>query len=178
MMSMPEITQEQRSEVDAELREEALSRRLRERLEMVKACGLGQDVEAIAGWSGRTPRTVKRWLSQFEHKGIEGLKDAPRSGHPRSADESYIEKLETAIQTKPRDLGLGFDVWTSARLSAYLEESTGVKLSSGWLRALLSARRFRCGRPKHTLNHLEDPEDVARCEVGIAEARKSSGDRR
>lgn len=176
MMSIPEITEQERAEVDAQLRRETLPPRLRERLEMVKACSLGRDAEAVAAWSGRTPRTVNRWLSRFEQKGIEGLKDAPRSGRPKSADESYIEKLEAAIETKPRDLGLSFDVWTSQRLSAYLEESTGVKLSPGWLRALLSTMRFRCGRPKHTLNHLEDAEDVARCEAEIAEAMKS-GDR-
>lgn len=175
MMSMAEVSEQQRAEIDAQLRQERLSPRLRERLEMVKARSLGQDIEAIAVWSGRTPRTVKRCLSRFEQRGIEGLKDAPRSGRPRRADEAYLEQLEAAVETKPRDLGLGFDVWTSQRLSAYLGESTGVKLSPGWLRALLSARRFRCGRPKHTLKHLEDTGDVTRCEAEIAEARKSGG---
>ncbi len=175
MESISEVTEQQRAEIDAQLRQERLSPRLRERLEMVKACSLGQDIEAISAWSGRTPRTVKRCLSRFEQQGLEGLRDAQRSGRPKRADETYIEKLETAVETRPRDLGLSFDVWTSQRLSAYLQESTGVKLSPGWLRALLSARRFWCRRPEHTLGHLEDAEDVSRCEAQIVEARKSGG---
>lgn len=106
IVSMPEVTQQQRAEVDAQLRQEALSPRLRERLEMVKACNLGQDVEAIAVWSDRTSRTVKRCLSRFEQQGLEGLRDAPRSGRPKRADKSYIEKLEAAVENKPRDLDL------------------------------------------------------------------------
>ena len=59
-------------------------------------------------------------------------------------------------------------MWTSGRLSAYLAEQTGVRLAPGWLRALLARRRFACGRPKHTLDHLQDPDEVAACEAELA----------
>ncbi len=42
-----------------------LAPRQRERLEMVKAAWLGADVAAIAQWSRRTPRTVRRWLAHL-----------------------------------------------------------------------------------------------------------------
>ena len=79
------------------------------------------------------------------------------------------------MDTPPRVLGLPFDAWTSARLSAYLAETTGVRIASGWLRALLSRHRFRCGRPKHTLAHLQDAEAVRTCEAVLAEAEKKGG---
>src|SRR5205823_11353931 len=56
--SIEEITAEQRAEVETLLRRRDLSARQRERLEMVKAWALGQDLAAIARWSGRTGRTV------------------------------------------------------------------------------------------------------------------------
>ena len=59
------VTAEERTEVEAVLRRRDLPPRLRERLEMVKAAALGQDVAAIARWSGRTPETVRRWLAVF-----------------------------------------------------------------------------------------------------------------
>lgn len=155
------------------MRREDLPPRTRERLEMVKATDLGRDLGEVAAWSGRTPRTVRRWLGMFARGGIEALADAPRSGRPARADEVYLRSLEEAADASPREeLGLGFDVWTSERLGAYLEERTGVRIAPGWLRALLARRRFRCGRPKHTLSHLRDPEEVAACEAELAEAEK------
>ncbi|MDP9454206.1 MAG: helix-turn-helix domain-containing protein [Actinomycetota bacterium] len=166
------VSERQRREVDATLRRRDLPPRVRERLEMVKAAGLGHDLETIATWSGRKPRTVRRWLGLFAGGGVEALADAPRSGRPPRADAAYLNALEEAAQTSPRELGLGFDVWTSERLVAYLKEKTGVRIAPGWLRALLGRRRFACGRPKHALGHLRDPEEVAACEKELAETEK------
>jgi hypothetical protein len=57
------VTAEQRAAVEAALRRRDLAPRERERLEMVKAAVLGQEVAAIAAWSGRGERTVRRWLN-------------------------------------------------------------------------------------------------------------------
>ena len=66
-------------------------------------------------------------------------------------------------------------MWTSPRLSAYLAEQTGVRLAPGWLRAILARRRFACGRPKHTLAHLQDPACEAACEAALAEVGGKGG---
>jgi len=167
------LSPEEREDVRVALRRGDLSPRVRERLEMVKAADLlGRDLGEIAAWSGRKARTVRRWLGAFAGGGIEALTDAPRSGRPIVADAAYLGALEEAIRTSPRGLGLGFDVWTSERLSAYLARTTGVRIAPGWLRVLLGAMRFACGRPKHTLSHLRDPEEVAACEGELEEAEK------
>src|SRR3712207_4893189 len=108
---------------------------------MVKAVALGYEEQAIAQWSGRTVRTVRRWLNRFVSAGLDGLRDAPRPGRPAKADAAYRAALEQAVTTVPRELDLPFDVWTSARLSAYLAEQTGVRLAPGWIRALLRDRK-------------------------------------
>lgn len=143
-------------------------------MEMVKAADLGHDLDEIVAWSGRKPRTVRRWLSAFATTGggIEALADAPRSGRPVVADAAYLRAMEEAVQSPPRELGLGFDVWTSERLAAYLARTTGSRIAPGWLRVLLGGMRFACGRPKHTLSHLRDPEEVAACEAELREAEK------
>jgi len=166
------LSQDEREQARAALGRADLSPRVRERLEMVKAADLGHGLGEIAAWSGRTPRTVRRWLEAFAGGGIGALADAPRSGRPVVADAAYLGALEEAAETSPRELGLGFDVWTSERLSAYLERTRGVRIAPGWLRVLLGERRFACGRPKHTLSHLRDPEEVAACEAELAEAEK------
>ena len=67
------------------------------------------------------------------------------------------------------------DVSTSARLSAYLARTTGVRLVPGWLRVLLHRQRFACGRLKHTLEHLQDPAEVAACEEALRLAGEKGG---
>ena len=116
-----EPTPDQRAAVDAALRRRDLAPRLRERLEMVKAAAIGQDVASIARWSGRDPATVRRWLAAFRTGGVAALADAPRV-RPAAQGRRRLpgRRLEAAVETSPRALGLGVDVWTSARLSAYL----------------------------------------------------------
>src|SRR4051812_5983860 len=164
---MLEVTTAQRTAVEATLRRRDLVPRVRERLEMVKAAALGQDLEAIARWSGRTPETVRRWLAAYQDGGIAALADVPRQGRPPKADAAYLAALEAAVDTAPRTVGLPFDVWTSSRLSVYLAQQTGVRIAPGWLRVLLHQRHFVCGRPKHTLAHLQDPTEVAACEEAL-----------
>ena len=166
---------EQRAEVERLLRRRDLPPRVRERLEMVKAAALGQDLAAIATWSGRTVRTVKRWLRRYGAGGAAAVADAPRAGRPPRADAAYRQALERAVDTPPRAVGLPFDVWTSARLSAYLAQTTGVRIVPGWLRVLLAQQDFACGRPKHTLGHLQDPAEVAACQAELAAAGKKLG---
>ncbi len=173
----PVIDPEQQALVQEVLHQRTLNPRERERLEMVKARTLGQDLASIARWSGRTVRTVERWLRCYVAGGVAALADAPRSGRPPEADARYQAALARAVETSPRELGLGFDVWTSARLATYLAEQTGVSVSAGWLRALLNQQEFVSGRPKHTLKHLQDPAEVAACKEQLAAAEKNGGRR-
>ncbi len=121
------VTPKQRDDVDRELRRTELTRRLRERLEMVKAAALGDGGERIARWSGRSVEPVERWLARFAAGGVAALADAAladaaladaaladaaRSGRPAQADAAYLAylaALETALETPPQQVGLAFD---------------------------------------------------------------------
>src|SRR5215213_8393013 len=96
----------QQAALAALLHQRDLAPRWRERLEMVKAAGLGEDVATIARWSGRTPRTVRRWLRVFREGGVTVLAGAPIPGRPPKADAAYLAALEQAVATSPRTLGL------------------------------------------------------------------------
>ncbi len=168
------LSPEEREKVKATLRRgDHLPPRVRERLEMVKAADLGRDLDEIArpGALARRARCAAGWLGAFASGGIGAVADAPRPGRPALADAAYLGALEEALETPPRELGLvGFDVWTSERLSAYLAQRRGARIAPGWLRVLLGRMRFACGRPKHTLEHLRDPEEVAAFDRGGARA--------
>lgn len=164
------VTTEQRAVVEALLARRDVSRRVRERAEMVKAAALGYEVRQIAAWSGRSGRRVRHWLARFAALGIDGLADGVRSGRPAKADAPYRAALATAVATPPPTLGLPFDVWTSNRLSAYLVETTGIRIAPGWIRALLNRQDFVTGRPKHTLKHRQDATEIAAFEAELAAA--------
>lgn len=170
-----QVTKEQQGAIEALLHRADLTPRLRERLEMVRAGAMGQDLTWIARWSGRSTRTARFWLERFRELGLEGLADAPRPGRPARADVAYRQALEGAMDTPPPALDLPFDVWTSARLSAYLATTTGIRIAPGWIRVLLHRADFVRGRPKHTLKHLQDPEAVAASQAELAEAEKKGG---
>jgi transposase len=169
------VARESREAVEAALRRRDLAPRVRERLEMVKGVALGQPLAEVARWSGRGERTVVRWVRAFAAGGIAALADAPRSGRPARADAAYLVALERVVETPPRLLGLLFDTWTSPRLSAYLAETAGVRIAPGWIRALLARQRFRTGRPKHTLGHLQDPVARAVCEEALQAVGEKGG---
>lgn len=171
------LTAVERAAVEAALRGRDVAPRVRERLEMVKGAALGRDVAALAAWSGRAPATVRRWLAAFRAGGVAALADAPRAGRPPKADAAYLAGLAAAVGTPPRDLGLPFDAWTSARLSAHLAGAAGTRVAPGWLRVLLHRQGFANGRPKHTLRHLQDPAEVAACGAALAAAGGKGGGR-
>lgn len=154
-----------------------LSSRQRERLELVKGAAQGFDLARLCAWSGRTSRTVARWLAAYTAGGIGALIDAPRSGRPRRADDAYVTALEAAVTSEPRAMDQSFDVWTSARLSAYLAETTGVRIAPGWIRVLLHRRGCTTGRPKHSVTHLRDPQEVAACQERLAAAGEKGAGR-
>jgi transposase len=165
------------ADVERWLRQRELAPRLRERLEMVKARTRGQSIAAIAAWSGRSTRRVRHWLAQYQAGGVTALGDALRSGRPPKADATYRQELRRAVETPPRDLALPFDVWTSARLSAYLAERTEIRIAPGWIRALLTSDRFVSGRPKHTLKQLQDADAVATCRAELTAVGGKGGRR-
>ena len=91
------------------------------------------------------------------------------------ADAVYLQALDAALATTPAARGLPYDVWTSARLTAYLAERTGVRIAPSWLRTLLKQRDYVHGRPKHTLKHLQEPIATAASADQVAALEKTSG---
>src|SRR5205809_3717896 len=144
----------ERAAVETLLGRRELRRRVRERLEMVKAQALGHDLGQIATWSGRSGRTVRRWLGRYGAGGVGALADAPRRGRPPRADAAYLAALERALETPPA-LGLPPDVWTSERRGAYLAARSAGRLAPGGLRAPLAPRRWRRGRPTQYVEHQQ-----------------------
>ncbi len=97
--------------------------------------------------------TVRRWLARYQAEGVEGLGDASRPGVPPTVTPAYPRVPGGARRGRPARprLGLPFSLWTGARLSDYLVESTGLRSSVTSVYRLLRAEGVHLSRPQHTI---------------------------
>lgn len=63
------------------------------RARIVLACAQGLDNKVVAARQRVTQQTVSKWRTRFVEQRLDGLLDAPRSGAPRSIDDSRIDAL-------------------------------------------------------------------------------------
>lgn len=112
----------------------------------------GLKAPQIAPIVRESERTVQRWLKRYKAEGIQGLSDAPRSGSSGKVTQVYEELLLSSVRQRPRALGLEFSLWTLERLSDYLAEQTGIRLSGEGVRQQLKAQGIVLSRPQHKIS--------------------------
>jgi transposase len=72
-----------------------------ERAQIVLACLGGEPQARIAARLGTRPNTVSKWRIRFARKGIDGLKDAPRSGKPKIYGPELRTRVLALLETPP-----------------------------------------------------------------------------
>jgi len=76
------LDEQQRAELERRVRAATSAQRDVLRARIILGCADGGSAQAIARRMGVSPRTVERWRARFLHKGLDGLQDEPRCGHP------------------------------------------------------------------------------------------------
>jgi transposase len=112
---------------------------------------------AIAAIVRESADTVGRWLKRYLAEGLEGLKDAPRSGRPSEITEAYRSKLLAAVRQRPRSLDQPYSLWTLQRLIDYMAEETRQRVSVETMRQLLRRNGIVLSRPQHKISS-PDPD--------------------
>ena len=128
-----------------------------------------QEVAAIMSVSAPV---VYNWHHRWQADRLEGLANRPKSGRPRKAGPSYVQRLEAVIEQDPQDLGYNFTLWTADRLRQHMEKETGERLGATKFRALLKENNFVYRRPKHDLTDLQDPQAREAAEEWLKELKK------
>jgi transposase len=88
---------------------------------------------------GDPQRTVAHWVIQFRERGLDGLKDADKSGRPAIVNEVQQKALAVALTKPPREAGLNADSWTGQIISSFLYKHYKIKLSPRQCSRLLLA---------------------------------------
>ena len=130
--------------------------RVRQRAQMIRLLHLGYTPQEVGELLAVTGALVYYRHVRWRESGLDGLATKPRSGRPRAGGDAYRQKLEQVIETDPKTLGYGFNVWTVERLLAHMDKETGTLVHENTLRNMLKEIGYVFRRPKHDLGNLQD----------------------
>lgn len=149
------LSTEQRRELER-LRRQAVGR-VAGRAHMVLLSDQGYRVTEIAQIAGCGRDVVRHWLHRYDHLGIPGLQDEPRSGRPRTHPLADVV-VDTQMSQSPPCSGHVQTCWSVGLLAAFLRRRFGLKLSGASLRRALHRQGWRWARPRLAPAHRVDPE--------------------
>lgn len=117
----------------------ATERRLVDRARIVLLAGEGRPASEIAERVRCSLPTVKTWRSRYEHAGLDGLRDRPKTGRPLTHGSEVRAKLIALACTRPPETAEGVrrERWTHAELA----EQVG--MSESQAHAILRAADIR-----------------------------------
>ena len=156
-LRVKDLTPEAIQELDA-LYQQTRDARLRTRAQMILlAAEEGLIASEIARLVRMAVQSVRNWIKRYNAEGINGLYDAPRPGAPSKVTPEYRQRLVEIVRLRPRSLDLPFSLWTLARLSDFMAQETGLRLSVEGVRMVLKKHDIVLSRPQHKITS-PDPE--------------------
>ena len=137
---IPELTEEEREELQRWRRRQKTAQALALRARIVLASAGGKSDQAVANTLGTTRATVGKWRRRFLRKRCDGLLDEPRPGAPRKISDKDVERvvvrtLETLPQgatqwstrSMAKECGLSFStvgrIWRAFALKPHRNET-------------------------------------------------------
>ncbi|MBE0424574.1 MAG: IS630 family transposase, partial [Lutibacter sp.] len=105
---------EQRVELLTMSRSRKLEKRFVERAEIILFSDQGMLLDEIVEQTGLSRPVVNKWRQRFRKNGIPGLKDAPRSGKPKTITPEQKAMVIEKACTKPDD---GYTNWSQGRIA-------------------------------------------------------------
>jgi len=99
-----ELDKVERAELTSLASRRSTAQALALRARIVLACAEGEQSKVVASRLGVDPNTVGKWRRRFVERGLEGLWDEPRSGTPRTIEDTQIQAMIVrTLETKPAD---------------------------------------------------------------------------
>jgi transposase len=111
------------------------------RLHCVAMVGTGRSCYEVAKVFADDPRSVERWVREFQRHGIEGLREKPHCGRRAALSDAQMRQLQTAVADDPRQLGYAADAWSGKLMRAEILRRFGVTLSGRHCQRLLKILR-------------------------------------
>lgn len=98
------LTEAERSELTALSGRPKTTQALAQRARIILACAEGLENKAVSRQLDVHAMTVGKWRRRFLDQRVEGLRDEPRAGTPRTVDDERIEAVITrTLESQPDD---------------------------------------------------------------------------
>lgn len=98
------LTEAERDELAGLAARRSTAQALALRARIVLGCAAGEQNKQVAARLGVSPATVTKWRRRFVEQRVEGLRDEPRSGAPRTIDDARIEAvIVKTLESLPPD---------------------------------------------------------------------------
>ncbi len=130
--------------------------RLYRRLQALVEIADGDSITAVARRLRVERSTVHRWIERYRaERQPQQLRDAARSGRPRSGPQLSDARLKQLLTSEPCTCGYDTNAWTAPVLTAYLR-GQGIAISERTLRRRIHEARFRWKRPRYVYSERAD----------------------
>jgi transposase len=117
------ISEAERAELTSLAARRNTAQALALRARIVLGCGEGEQNKVVAARLGVSENTVGKWRGRFAEHRLEGLRDDPRSGTPRTLEDEQIEAvIVRTLESLPPDA----THWSSRGMA----KASGVSISS------------------------------------------------
>jgi transposase len=101
-----ELDETERAELRSLASRRSTAQALALRARIVLACAEGEQSKVVAARLAVDPDTVGKWRRRFAERRLEGLRDEPRSGTPRTVEDARIEAvIVRTLETVPPAAG-------------------------------------------------------------------------
>lgn len=140
-------------------------RRVRMRAHSILLSSRGLSIDEIVRIYQVHRDTVSSWIDNFEHLGVDGLRDKPRSGGPPKLNEQEKEVAKELLKTHSN---------APSMVLALLSEKTGKTISRSSLRRIAKEAGLRWKRVRKSLKTKRDDEAFGQAKKEIEGLKKTS----
>jgi transposase len=127
------------------------------RAKVVLLSGERKSIKEVCAALSLDHQVVRRWRKRFIEKGVDGLRDRPRSGRPSAIQRQVWQKIATLVVQPPTKFGLPLARWSVRELSTFLDQRYGWQVSAASVCRFLRSMALKPHRVKYWLNP-KDPE--------------------
>lgn len=148
-----------------DLAERDSTRRVRMRAHSILLSSRGSSIDEIAKIYQVHRDTVSSWIDNFEHLGVDGLRDKPRSGGPPKLNAQEKEVAKELLKAHPS---------SPKMVLALLSERTGKAISRSSLKRIAKGAGLRWKRVRKSVKPQRDEEAFEQAKKEIEGLKKTA----
>jgi transposase len=119
------ISDAEREQLSAMVRSHSMPHSLVRRAQIVLLSGAGQSNREVARRCGVSAPVVSHWRRRYRERGLAGLHDELRPGHPRTHDDEQVAELVRLVSQRKPEHATHWSVRTAAEASGISKSTVG-----------------------------------------------------